>query len=93
MNRRIQRASEIARDVRRVDAKPSASVAGRFEVVVDGINRRTDPRSAAASGAAVAQVYGGGVSEAPSWSGPNGPSSGPEQGSKRIELNQPRRTI
>lgn len=90
--KRIQRANPIGTDIRRVDAKPSASVPGALGVIAyPPPKQRAFLRSAHHAGAATAGVYGGPVSERPSWSGPNGPSAGPERGSKRISVDAPSR--
>lgn len=88
MSRRIQRASELPTTVHRVDQTPSASVPGRMEVVLDApVKRRDYLRSAEHAGRVTAAVYGGGVADAPTWSGPDGAA----QGLGRISTNQPKR--
>ena len=90
MPRRIQRSEPLPTAVRRVDKTPSASVPGRREIVADApVQARANLRSAAHAGAAVASVYGGGIAEAPDWSGPDGAA----QGLGRISTNQPRRGV
>lgn len=89
MAKRNQRAGTVGSDIRRVNATPSASVPGRREVVADApVKARDYLRSAHQIGAAVARVCGGGVSDAPTWSGPDGP--GKDLG--RISVNSPRKS-
>jgi hypothetical protein len=89
MARRIQRSAPIPNRPMRPTARTSGSVPGRREVVVDApTDPNRYPRSAEHAGRAVAKVYGGGVSEAPGWSGPNG--AGKDLG--RISVNSPKST-
>lgn len=88
--RRTQRANPIGTGIRRIDGTPSGSVPGGREVVVDAPpDPHRYPRSAEHAGRAVATVFGGGVSQAPTWSGPNG--AGKDLG--RISVNQPKSTV
>lgn len=71
--KRIQRAALSDLKPRNINGKPSGSVPGRREVVADAPQRpREQLRSASQAGKIVARVYGGGIVDAPGWSGPNG---------------------
>lgn len=89
MAKRIPRVAPVPDNSQPVNARPSASVPGALEVVAGPPpKQRAFLRTAHGSGAATSKVFGGGVSDAPTWSGPDG--AGRALG--RISVNQPRKT-